>query len=131
MNLRSGTPEICEFLAGLAREDREPRKRPMADALRKFRDRVVSESEALMDRVVAEGEALTRRIEADPNMKRLRRATAARKARQTVARDRADSARGRSARSQRTARSKREAAGETPPAARLLTPRRPTPTSRP
>lgn len=87
MNLRTGTPEICEFLAGLAREDREPRKRPMADAFRKLRDRVVSESEALMDRVVAEGEALTRRIEADPNMKRFRRATAARKARQTVARD--------------------------------------------
>jgi hypothetical protein len=86
MKLRTGTPEICEFLAGLAREDREPRKRPMADALRKLRNRVVSEGEALMDRVVAEGEAITRRIESDPNMKRFRRANAARKARQTVAR---------------------------------------------
>ncbi len=88
MKLRSGTPEICEFLAGVAREAREPRKRPMADALRKLRDRVVSEGEALRDRVVAEGEALTRRIEADPNMKRFRRANAARKARQTVTRTR-------------------------------------------
>jgi hypothetical protein len=99
MNLRSGTPEICEFLAGLAREVREPRKRPMADALRKLRDRVV-----------AEGEAITRRIESDPNVKRFRRANAARKARQTVARS------GRGARPRKTRAAQRANPQTKPPA---------------
>jgi len=72
MKLRSGAPEICEFLAGLARQKRLPRKRPMADALRKLRDRVV-----------AEGEALSRRIEESENVQWLKRATAERRAKLT------------------------------------------------
>jgi UDP-N-acetylglucosamine:LPS N-acetylglucosamine transferase len=68
MKLRSGTPEICEFLAGLARQKRAPKKTPMADALRKFRDRVV-----------AEGEAIGRRIEKSENVQRFKRATAKRR----------------------------------------------------
>jgi len=73
MHLRSGAPEIAEFLAGLARQKRAPRKRPMADALRKFRDRVV-----------AEGEALGRRIEATANVGRVQTAAAVRRARRTL-----------------------------------------------
>ena len=65
MKLRSGTPEICEFLAGIARQKRPPKKTPVADALRKFRDRVV-----------AEGEAISRRIEESENVRRFKRATA-------------------------------------------------------
>jgi hypothetical protein len=72
MKLRSGTPEICEFLAALARKKRPPKKRPMADALRKFRDRVV-----------AEGEAIGRRIEESGNVRRFKRATAKRRAKIT------------------------------------------------
>jgi UDP-N-acetylglucosamine:LPS N-acetylglucosamine transferase len=68
MKLRSGAPEICEFLAGLARQKRPPKKRPMADALRKLRDRVV-----------AEGEAIGRRIEEAENVRRSKRATAKRR----------------------------------------------------
>jgi UDP-N-acetylglucosamine:LPS N-acetylglucosamine transferase len=70
MRLRSGAPEIAEFLAGLARQKRAPRKRPVADALRKFRDRVV-----------AEGEALGRRIEENANVRRIARTEAVRRAR--------------------------------------------------
>ncbi|HTO23005.1 MAG TPA: glycosyltransferase [Spirochaetia bacterium] len=73
MRLRSGAPEIAEFLAGLARQKRPPRKRPMADALRKFRDRVV-----------AEGEALGKRIEATANEGRIQTAAAVRRARSTI-----------------------------------------------
>jgi processive 1,2-diacylglycerol beta-glucosyltransferase len=73
MHLRSGAPEIAEFLAGLARQKRPPRRRPMADALRKFRDRVV-----------AEGEALGRRIEARANVGRVQTAAAVRRARHTL-----------------------------------------------
>ena len=68
MKLRSGTPEICEFLAGIARQKRPPKKTPVADALRKFRDRVV-----------AEGEAISRRIEESENARRSKRATAKRR----------------------------------------------------
>jgi len=53
LKLRSGAPEICQFLYGLVKEKRPPRKRPMADALRR-----------LQDAVRAEGAALTRRIDA-------------------------------------------------------------------
>jgi UDP-N-acetylglucosamine:LPS N-acetylglucosamine transferase len=63
MKLRSGAPEICEFLAGLARENRPEKKRPVADAFRKIRDRVV-----------AEGEAISRRIDASENVKRFKKA---------------------------------------------------------
>jgi hypothetical protein len=70
MHLRSGAPEIAEFLAGLARQKRAPRKRPVADALRKFRDRVV-----------AEGEALGRRIEETATVRRIARTAAVRRAR--------------------------------------------------
>jgi processive 1,2-diacylglycerol beta-glucosyltransferase len=73
MRLRSGTPEIAEFLAGLARQKRAPRKRPMADALRKFRDRVV-----------AEGEAFGKRIEATANMGRTETAAAVQRARHSI-----------------------------------------------
>ncbi len=72
MKLRSGAPEICEFLAGLARQKRLPRKRPMAEALRKLRDRVV-----------AEGEAISRRIESSENVQWLKRATAEHRAKVT------------------------------------------------
>jgi processive 1,2-diacylglycerol beta-glucosyltransferase len=68
MKLRSGAPEICQFLAGLARQKRAPKKRPMADALRKLRDRVV-----------AEGEAIGRRIEESENVQWLKRASADRR----------------------------------------------------
>jgi UDP-N-acetylglucosamine:LPS N-acetylglucosamine transferase len=64
MRLRSGAPEICEFLAGLAREKRHPKRRPVADALRKFKDRMV-----------AEGEAISRRIASSENAKWLKRRT--------------------------------------------------------
>jgi processive 1,2-diacylglycerol beta-glucosyltransferase len=84
MKLRSGAPEICEFLAGLARQKRAPRKRPMADAFRKFKDRVV-----------AEGEALSQRIESSEGMQRLKKATAER--REKVTRNRAASVRKRAA----------------------------------
>ncbi|HUJ76036.1 MAG TPA: hypothetical protein VL359_14325, partial [bacterium] len=53
MRLRSGVPEIAEFLAGLARQKRPPRKRPMAEALQKLRNRVVAEGEALGKRIEA------------------------------------------------------------------------------
>ena len=70
MRLRSGAPEIAEFLAGLARQKRAPRKRPVAEALRKF-----------ANRVKAEGEALGRRIEETANVKRIARSPAVRRAR--------------------------------------------------
>ena len=73
MRLRSGAPEIAEFLAGLARQKRPPRKRPVAEALRKFRDRVV-----------AEGEALGKRIEATANEGRIQTAAAVKRARHTI-----------------------------------------------
>jgi UDP-N-acetylglucosamine:LPS N-acetylglucosamine transferase len=70
MKLRSGTPEICEFLAGVARQKRPPKKTPVADALRKFRDRVV-----------AEGEAISRRIEESGNVRRSKRAASRKRTR--------------------------------------------------
>jgi processive 1,2-diacylglycerol beta-glucosyltransferase len=71
MELRTGTPEICEFLYRLVKEKKKPRKRPMTDALRKLRKRVVIES----------GE-LSRRIGESEGMQRFKsaRATAKRKA---------------------------------------------------
>ena len=47
MKLRSGTPEICEFLYGLVKKTRAAPKRTVGDALRRFRDAVVAEGEAI------------------------------------------------------------------------------------
>ena len=66
LKLHAGASEICEFLYGLVKQKRPRRKLSVADALRKFRDKVV-----------AEGEAITRRIDESEGMKRLRRATKA------------------------------------------------------
>ncbi len=73
MRLRSGAPEIAEFLAGLARQKRAPRKRPVAEAFRKLRDRVV-----------AEGEALGKRIEETANVGRKQTAAVMRRARHSL-----------------------------------------------
>jgi processive 1,2-diacylglycerol beta-glucosyltransferase len=51
LKLRTGTPEICEFLYGLVKEKKKPRKRTMTDALRALKERVVSESGALSKRI--------------------------------------------------------------------------------
>ena len=68
LKLRSGAPEICEFLYGLVKESKKRPRRTMGDALRQFGDAVK-----------AEGEALSRRIDASEGMRRLKRAAAARK----------------------------------------------------
>ncbi len=64
LNLRSGAPEICEFLYGLVKNTHRKKKQTVGDALRRFRDAVV-----------AEGEAISRRIDASEGIQRLRRAT--------------------------------------------------------
>lgn len=46
LGIRSGAPEICRFLAGLLEERRTPRRRPVADALRRIRQAVAAEAEA-------------------------------------------------------------------------------------
>jgi 1,2-diacylglycerol 3-beta-galactosyltransferase len=51
LGLRSGAPEICAFLAGLLDEKKERRKRPVRDALRRLRDAVAAEGEALSQRI--------------------------------------------------------------------------------
>jgi UDP-N-acetylglucosamine:LPS N-acetylglucosamine transferase len=61
LKLHEGAQEICEFLYGLVRDRKRRRKVTVGDALRKFRDAVV-----------AEGEAITRRIDESEGMKRLR-----------------------------------------------------------
>jgi UDP-N-acetylglucosamine:LPS N-acetylglucosamine transferase len=50
LKLRSGAPEICEFLYGLVKQGRTPRKRPVADALRQLREAVRAESAAFSRR---------------------------------------------------------------------------------
>jgi processive 1,2-diacylglycerol beta-glucosyltransferase len=65
LKLQSGTPEICEFLYGLVKKTTRRKRRTVGEALRKFRDAVV-----------AEGEAITRRIDASEGMRRLKRAAA-------------------------------------------------------
>jgi UDP-N-acetylglucosamine:LPS N-acetylglucosamine transferase len=65
LKLRSGAPEICEFLYGLVNQNRTVRKRPMAEALRKLREAVL-----------AEGEALSRRFDASQIERQKRRAAA-------------------------------------------------------
>jgi processive 1,2-diacylglycerol beta-glucosyltransferase len=68
LNLRSGAPEICEFLYGLVKNTHRRKKRTVGDALRRFRDAVV-----------AEGEAISRRIDASEGIQRLKRAASARR----------------------------------------------------
>jgi processive 1,2-diacylglycerol beta-glucosyltransferase len=51
MDLRSGTPEICEFLYAQVKKKRAPRKPTVGEALRKFRDVVKAESEAFTRRI--------------------------------------------------------------------------------
>ncbi|HUI72110.1 MAG TPA: glycosyltransferase, partial [Spirochaetia bacterium] len=67
LKLHAGAVEICEFLYGLVKDKKRKKKVTVADALRKFRDAVV-----------AEGEALTRRIDESEGMKRLREVTGTR-----------------------------------------------------
>ena len=73
LKLRSGAPEICEFLYGLVNQDRVVRKRPMADALRKLREAVL-----------AEGEVLSKRFDASQIEWQKRRADAVQSARKRV-----------------------------------------------
>jgi processive 1,2-diacylglycerol beta-glucosyltransferase len=69
MNLRSGAPEICEFLYGLVKNTHRKKKQTVGDALRRFRDAVVAESEAI-----------SRRIETSEGIQRLKRAASSRQA---------------------------------------------------
>jgi UDP-N-acetylglucosamine:LPS N-acetylglucosamine transferase len=71
LKLRSGVPEICEFLAGLLDERKGRRKRPVVDAIRRLRDAMAAEGEALSKRIDAAG----------AKRKSARRATASRRAR--------------------------------------------------
>ncbi|MGA2479319.1 MAG: glycosyltransferase, partial [Spirochaetia bacterium] len=70
MNLRSGTPEICEFLYAQVKKRRTPPKRTMGDALRHFRDVMV-----------AEGEAFSKRIEGSEGIRLLKEAATTRQKR--------------------------------------------------
>jgi processive 1,2-diacylglycerol beta-glucosyltransferase len=65
LKLRSGAPEICQFLYGLVKAHTPAKKKTMGDALREFRDTVR-----------AEGAALTARIDAQRDASRRKRATA-------------------------------------------------------
>lgn len=68
LKLHSGAPEICEFLYGLVKNTKKRKKRTVGDALRKLRDAVVAESEAI-----------SRRIDASEGMQRLKRAATTRR----------------------------------------------------
>ena len=72
LKLRSGAPEICEFLYGLVKQKRPPRKKTVGDALRRIRDVVL-----------AEGEALSRRLEVADGLRR-RKAGVRKTARKTA-----------------------------------------------
>jgi UDP-N-acetylglucosamine:LPS N-acetylglucosamine transferase len=50
LDIRSGVPEICEFLAGLLDGKKESRRRPVADALRRIRAAVAAEAGAAAQR---------------------------------------------------------------------------------
>ena len=63
LKLHSGAPEICEFLYGLVKNTPKRQRRTVGDDLRKFRDAVV-----------AEVEAISRRIDSSEGMQRLKRA---------------------------------------------------------
>ena len=71
LRLRSGAPEICEFLAGLLDDKKGRKKRPVVDAIRRLRDAMAAEGEALSKR----------RDEAGARRKSARKATASRRAR--------------------------------------------------
>ena len=51
LKLRTGTPEICEFLYRLVKQQRPPRKRPMADAIRRLREAMQAEGGAIPRRI--------------------------------------------------------------------------------
>jgi UDP-N-acetylglucosamine:LPS N-acetylglucosamine transferase len=55
LKLRSGVPEICRFLADLLDEKKGKRKRTVVDAIRRLRDAVAAEGEALSKRMDAAG----------------------------------------------------------------------------
>ncbi|HUJ73953.1 MAG TPA: glycosyltransferase, partial [bacterium] len=78
LKLRSGAPEICQFLYGLVKEKKPPRKRPMADALRKLQEAVRAEGAALSRRIDESLEAgrRNRRVAAQKRGARARSATA-------------------------------------------------------
>jgi processive 1,2-diacylglycerol beta-glucosyltransferase len=61
LGVRSGTPDICEFLYGLVKGRKAAKKRGVAAALRRFRDVVVSEGEAFTRRLDAAGVAALRK----------------------------------------------------------------------
>ncbi len=63
LKLHAGAADICEFLYTLVKAKKTRKKVTVADALRKLRDKVVTE-----------GEALTRRIDESEGMRRIRRA---------------------------------------------------------
>jgi UDP-N-acetylglucosamine:LPS N-acetylglucosamine transferase len=60
--LRTGAPEICQFLYGLIKNREQAKRRTVGDAFRKIREAVV-----------AEGEAISRRIEASEEVRREKR----------------------------------------------------------
>ena len=64
LKLHSGAPEICDFLCGLVKNTPRREHRTMGGDLRKLRDAVV-----------AEVEAISRRIDSSEGMQRLKRAT--------------------------------------------------------
>ena len=68
LKLHSGAPEICDFLYGLVKNAPKRQRRTVGDDLRKFRDAVV-----------AEVEAISRRIDASEGMQRLKRAAEVRR----------------------------------------------------
>jgi len=47
LGLRSGAPEICDFLYGLLRNGKVKKKRPVVEAIRRLRETVAAESGAL------------------------------------------------------------------------------------
>jgi processive 1,2-diacylglycerol beta-glucosyltransferase len=71
LKLRSGAPEICQFLYGLIKNRKQPKKKTVGDTFRKLRDAVVAEGEAFSRRIEAS-------IEASEGMQRMKRAAKSR-----------------------------------------------------
>jgi processive 1,2-diacylglycerol beta-glucosyltransferase len=71
LKLRSGAPEICQFLYGLIKDRKQPKKKTVGDTFRKLRDAVVAEGEAFSRRIEAS-------IEASEGMQRMKRAAKSR-----------------------------------------------------
>jgi hypothetical protein len=61
LDLRSGVPEICDFLYGLVKETRPPRKKTVGDALRDIRERMIVQGEAMARRRGEKGIVRTRK----------------------------------------------------------------------